>query len=124
MAGFKVLTDLGAEKCLKTAWRAAQDLGYALSGLEPEGRQFLARKGSWLLNMLGGNLFTPYCQFRISVETYDNTTEVVLERKQASTVTTGAVGAMRLSRQAEELRDGIAQALQKEGGQVLDKKEF
>jgi hypothetical protein len=124
MPGFKVLTDLPPEKCVKTTWRAAQDIGFTLSGLEPDGRHFLARKGNWLLNHFFGNLFTPYCQFKISAEVYDNGTEVVVEREQAATVTTGKLGAWRVHRQAEELTDAIAAALQNEGGKVLERKEF
>jgi hypothetical protein len=124
MAGYKVLTDLAADKCLKTAWRTAQDQGFSLSGLEPDGQHFIARKGNWLLNLLGGNLFTPFCQFKISAVPYDNGTEVVVEREQRALVSTGAIGAMRIQRQGSDLIDAIAAALQQEGGKVLDKKEF
>lgn len=126
MAGHKIMTDLEPPKALRTAWRAAQDQGFALTPapLPEDAHDFTAHKGSRWLNMLGGNLFTPHCRFKVSVERYDRGTEVVLETASAATVMTGAIGARRIGRQAAELADAVAQALQADGGRIIERKEY
>ncbi len=123
MAGYNVLTDLEPDKCLETAWRTAQERGFTLSGLEPSGRTFLARKGNWLLNHLGGNLFTPYCRFKFTITSHARGSELVLELEDAATVHTGKIGAWRIGRQEEKLLDAIAAAVEREGGRVLERGE-
>lgn len=126
MAGHKIMTDLEPTKALRAAWRAAQDQGFVLAPnpLPDDAQTFVAHKGNRWLNVLGGNLFTPHCRFKVSVERYDRGNEVVLETETAATVTTGAIGARRIVRQAVELADAVARALQTDGGQVLERKEF
>ena len=124
MAGYKVLTDLKPDQCLQTAWRTTQERGFKLSGLEPQGRTFLARKGNWLLNHLGGNLFTPYCRFKFTVAGHERGSELILELDDAATVPTGKIGAWRIGRQEEKLIAAITAAVEKEGGHVLERTEF
>jgi hypothetical protein len=122
MAGVKVLTDLDAHKALRSAWRAAQNQGYNLTSAGLDIPRFEAKKGHALFRILAGPL-APYCQFRVSVETYASGTEIVLE-KNMPWLTTGALGVRRVNRQADELADAIGTALQEDGGKVLEKKEF
>ena len=124
MPGYKVLTNLAPEKCLKAAWRAAQDCGFRLEPLADDATQFRARKGHWALNLLAGPWFsTPRCDFAVSTQVYENGTEVVLETN-SPWVTTGKVGVRRVNREAEELIRQIGEAIQKEGGTVIERKEF
>ena len=123
MPGYKVLTNLAPDRCLKAAWRAAQDCGFRLKPLADGATQFRAKKGHWALNVLAGNLFTPRCDIKVSTQQYDNGTEVVLEM-DVPWVTTGALGVRRANNQATALVDAIAETLKKEGGEVIERKEF
>jgi hypothetical protein len=120
--GLKVLTDLDSHKALRSAWRAAQEQGYSLASPGLDEPRFEARKGHVVWSMLVGPL-APYLHFKVSVEKYDNGCEVVLD-KTLPWITTGAVGVGRVNRQAEELMDAIAAALEKDGGRVLERKTF
>ena len=46
MAGVKLLTKTDPQLCLKLAYRAAQDLGYAVTPIEDASKRFTATKGS------------------------------------------------------------------------------
>lgn len=122
MAGLKLVTGLDAHTSLRSAWRAAQEQGYTLTSLGLDVPKFEARKGHVFWSMLVGPL-APHCKFLVSVESYASGTEVVLE-KTLPWVTSGAVGVSRVNRQAEELMDAIARAIETDGGQVLERKEF
>ena len=121
MPGFKLLTKLDPETCLKAAWRAAQDLGYSLPPLKDCSRRFTATKGSALLSVVP--LMPPQCVFHIAAESYADANEVVLERNEPW-LTSGAIGVSRVKKQAEELLCAIACAIEKEGGTISARKEF
>jgi hypothetical protein len=123
MAGLKLRTKLESAKCLKVAWRTAQDLGYSLTPIDDGSKSFTATKGSLLTSMLAGSLLAPYCYFQISTTIYADFNEVVLE-KNKPWLTSGAVGVGRVNRQAEDLIGAIAGAIEKEGGSILEKKAF
>jgi hypothetical protein len=123
MPGLKLLTRLEPPRCLKAAWRTAQDLGFSLTPIDESSSSFTATKGSMLTSMLAGSLLAPYCHFQISTATYSDTNEVVLE-KNKPWLTGGAVGVGRVNRAAKELLDAIAAAIEKDGGTILEKKEF
>ena len=122
MPGFKLLTNLDAATCLKTAWRIAQDLGYALTPIDEGSKRFKATKGNALLGVLAGP-FKPQCAFQIAVETYPDGVELILERNQPW-LSGGAIAVNKVARQAEELLNAIAAAVEKAGGAVVERKEF
>jgi hypothetical protein len=122
MAGFKLLTKLDSRTCLRVAWRVAQDLGFTLTPIGDCSQQFTASKGNLFMSMLGGP-FAPHCQFQISIKTYSDSNEVVLE-KNKPWLTSGAIGVSKVNRQAEELMQEIACAIEKEGGTIIERKEF
>jgi hypothetical protein len=122
MAGLKLLTKFDAQTCLKIAWRTAQEMGFSLTPLDESSRRFTASKGNIFTSILGGP-FAPNCNFKISVEDYPSANEVVLE-KQTAWLFSGAIGVGKVNRQAEELLSAIASAIEKEGGNILERKEF
>jgi len=122
MPGIKLLTKLDGATCLKLAWRAAQDLGFTLTPLGAEVKRFTATKGNALIGMLAGAL-APYCVFNVSIETYPDANEIVLE-KNKPWLSGGKLGVGKVDRQAEDLLDAITRAIEGEGGSVLERKEF
>lgn len=124
MPGMKLLTKHNPKTCLKIAWRIAQDLGYALTppALDDCAKTFLAEKGNVFFSMLAGPL-APHCRFRISVESYADANELVLD-KNVPWLTSGAVGVGRVHRQAEELLNAITCAIENDGGTIIARKEF
>jgi hypothetical protein len=122
MAGIKLLTKLAPQTCLKAAWRVAQDQSYSLTPIDASSDRFTATKGNVLLSVLAGP-FAPHCVFDIYVAAYGDANEVVLE-KNKPWLTTGAVGVRKVNEQAEELMRGIVTAIEKEGGTILERKEF
>lgn len=123
MAGLKLLTTLDAPMCLKLAWRAAQDHGFSLPPLEECAKRFSATKGNSLISMIAGPFATTPCNFQISIEQYGSTNEVVLE-KNSPWLTSGAAGVAKVNRQAEDLMNAIACAIEKAGGAIQERKEF
>ncbi len=123
MAGLKLLTKFDAQTCLKVAWRKAQDRGYRLPPLEECAKRFTATKGSALVSMIAGPFAATPCVFQISVEEYGDANEVVLEKNKPWLVS-GAAGVSKVNQQAEELMSAIACAIEKEGGTILERKEF
>ena len=117
MAGIKLLTKLDPQTCLKIAWRMAQDLGFSLTPLDESARRFSATKGS----ILAGP-FAPPCHFEISVASYSDANEIILEKNNPWL--TGAIGVGKVNRQAEDLISAIAAAIEKEGSTTLERKEF
>ncbi len=122
MPGIKLLTKLDAPTCLKLAWRAAQDSSYSLTPLESGTKRFTATKGNAVLGLLAGAL-APHCVFQVSAESYSDATEVAIE-KNKPWLSGGAVGVSKVNRQAEELLTAIARAIEREGGAILERKEF
>jgi hypothetical protein len=122
MPGFKLLTKLDAQTCLKAAWRTAQDLGYELTPIEDCAKRFTATKGSLLLSVLPFGV-APQCVFQIHVEAYPDGNELVLEKNEPW-LRGGAIAVGKVTRQAEELLGAIACAIEKAGGAVLERKEF
>src|SRR5260370_40940902 len=108
--------------CLKLAWRAAQDRGYALTPLGECAKRFTATKGNILIGVLAGAL-APRCVFEIAAEAYPDANELVLEMN-SPWLSGGIGGGRKVRRQADELMQAIACAIEKEGGIVLDRKEF
>jgi hypothetical protein len=122
MSGVKLLTKLDPQTCLKVAWRAAQDMSFSVPPIEECGKRFTATKGSAIFNLIAGPL-APQCVFQISVESYNDATEVVLE-KNKPWLTSGTVGVAKVNRQAEDLLAAITCGIEKAGGSVLERKEF
>ena len=122
MAGLKLLTNLEPQLCLKLAWRTAQDAGYSVTRIEEGSKRFTATKGNMLFAALAGAL-APRCSFEIAVEGYPDATELLLY-KNTPWLTTGVGGVATVARQADELMQGIAGAIEKAGGTVSARKEF
>jgi hypothetical protein len=122
MSGLKLLTKLEPQSCLRIAWRTAQDLGFSLTPLEDCAKRFSATKGSALMSVIAG-AFAPHCVFEISVAAYGDANEVVLEKNKPWLIS-GAVGVGKVNRQAEDLMRAIGCAIEKEGGTILERKEF
>ena len=122
MAGLKLLTKLEPLTCLKAAWRAAQNQGFSLTPIDEASERFTATKGNVLISMLAGP-FAPHCVFEIYVAAYRDANEVVLE-KNKPWLTTGAIGVKKVTQQAEDLLRDIVSAIEKEGGTILERKEF
>ncbi|MBI3823814.1 MAG: hypothetical protein HY289_14185 [Planctomycetes bacterium] len=122
MAGLKLLTKFDPQICLKTAWRTAQDFGYSLTPIGDCAKSFTATKGSALLGVLAGP-FAPQCIFEISVGAYSDANEVALTRN-TPWLMSGAAGVRKVNQRAEELMHAIACAIEKEGGTILERKEF
>ncbi|MSU80724.1 MAG: hypothetical protein EXS16_21880 [Gemmataceae bacterium] len=122
MPGIKLLTNLDPKKCLKVAWRTAQDMGYSLSPIEETSKRFGATKGNLLMNLIAGPL-APRSAFEITVESYSDTNEVSLETNQPW-ITSGAIGVSRVRKRADELLDAIGRAIENEGGAIQGRKEY
>jgi hypothetical protein len=122
MAGMKLLTKLDPLTCLKLAWRTAQDQGYTITPIDDNSKHFTAKRGNVVVGLIAGPV-SPYCCFEISVESYPSANELVLE-KNNPWFTSGAIGVSRVNARATELFDGIAAAIEKEGGTIVERKEF
>lgn len=122
MPGLKLRTKHEARTCLKLAWRTAQNLGYSLTPIDDASKRFTATKGNVLVSLLGG-LFPPRCDFQISIESYSDANELVLERNTPQ-LTGGAMGVSRVHQRAEELLDAIASDIEGDGGTILEKRKF
>jgi hypothetical protein len=119
--GLKLLTNMDPQLCLKLAWRTAQDRGYSLTPLGDGARSFTASKGNKLLGVLAGAL-APHCVFEIAAEAYPDANELVLQ--MSTPWVSGTAGIRKVRRQADELLQAIANAVEKEGATVLERKEF
>ena len=122
MPGIKLLTKLDPPTCLKAAHRAAQDLGFSLTAIDGSSKRFTATKGNVLVSMIAGP-FAPHCHFEVSAECYADANEVVLEMNPPRLMT-GSVGVSKVKKQAEDLMAAIATAIEKEGGAIVERKEF
>ena len=118
MAGFKIWTDLPADKTYRLARQAAEDLAFAVRPLTET--SFSAKKGSKGLSLLIGALSA--CDFQVFVEDLGQDREVRIERN--AVWWTGLIGAQRNKARAKELSAAIAARVQQEGGKVLQEKEF
>ena len=120
MAGIKLVTDMDPETALQLAWRAAQDLRFTLTPIADG--SFCASKGHAIWSILVGPA-APHCQFKIAAQKYpDGTTDLVLERNSA--VTSGLLGRRRISGEADALMQKIADAVQQNGGTIIERKEL
>jgi hypothetical protein len=122
MPGLKLLTKLDPQTCLKTAWRSAQDMGFSVTPIEDCSKRFTATKGSLIGNLLGG-FMAPQCVFQVTVEVYPDTNELSVERNDPW-LTSGKMGVSKVKRQAEELLNSIACAIEKAGGTISERKEY
>ncbi|MBI2805656.1 MAG: hypothetical protein HYX68_11820 [Planctomycetes bacterium] len=122
MPGTKLLTKLDAATGLRLAWRTAQDLGYSLTPLGEGANRFTATKGSMLGSFLAGAL-APYCAFEISTGSYSDANEIILE-KNSPGLLIGKMGLNKVNRQADELIAAIVNAIEREGGTILERKDF
>ena len=122
MAGFKLLTKLDPKTCLKVAFRAAQDLGFTLTPYHECSLHFTASKGSLLKSVFAGAL-APHCVFEISASAYSDANELVLQRNEPWLIA-GSAGNAKVKQQAEDMIAAIACAIEKEGGAILERKEF
>ena len=121
MPGLKLLTHFDPPTCVKVAWRAAQDLGYALTPIDDGATCFTASKGSALLSVVP--FMPPKCVFQVAVVCYPDCNEVVVERNEPW-VTSGKIGVNRVKQHAEELVGAIVSAIEKAGGKITERKEF
>lgn len=122
MPGMKLITALDPQTCLKIAWRTAQDLGYSLTPIEDTSKRFTATKGSAIANLLGGFL-APQCVFQVTVENYPDANEVSLERNEPW-LSSGKIGVGKVKKQADELFNSIANAIEKAGGKIAERREY
>ena len=93
-----------------------------MTPIEDCARRFTATKGNVVMSALAGPL-APHCHFEIVVEAYPDANELVLHMNKPW-LTSGAIGVGRVNRQAEDLMNGIAGAIENEGGTIIDRKEF
>jgi hypothetical protein len=120
MAGIKLVIDMEPEKSLKLAWRVAQDMAFELTPIKD--LAFQASKGHFLWSMLAGAA-APHCKFNFSAHRYDDgTTDVMLERNGA--LTSGLLGLRRIKTEADALMQKLAEAIQQNGGKVIERKEI
>jgi hypothetical protein len=120
MAGIKLVMDTDPEQGLQMAWRAAQDLGFKLTPIKDG--TFQASKGHLVWSILVGPA-APHCDFKLSAHRYgDGTTDLVLERNGAWT--SGLIGKHRIKGEAEALIQKVAEAIQTNGGKVIERKEI
>jgi hypothetical protein len=120
MAGIKLVIDMEPEKSLKLAWRAAQDMTFALTPVKD--LAFQASKGHFLWSMLAGAA-APHCNFSFTAHRYeDGTTDIVLERNGA--LTSGLLGLRRIKAEADALMQKVSEAIQQNGGKVIERKEI
>jgi hypothetical protein len=119
MAGLKFTTDLDAESLYKIAYRRAQDMGFTVR--EAGESAFTAKSGNMALSIAVGAL-SVYCDFRLSIEEYDDGNELVLERN--TPWWTGMIGVSRVKNRANELMKNIKDEVELRGGRILREKEF
>jgi hypothetical protein len=117
MPGLKFTTNLDAESLFKSAFRRAQDQGYTVRATGD--RAFAATSGNMALSVLA---VSSYCDFRVSVEKYDDGNELVLERNSPWLL--GAVGVGRVKSKAQELFKNLKDEVAQRGGQIRNEKEF
>jgi hypothetical protein len=122
MSGVKLLTKHDPKLCLKAAFRAAQNLGFNVTPIDDNSKRFSATKGNFLLSALAGP-FAPRCDFQVSVETYLDTTEVVLDINKPW-LSSGSVGVRKVKEQADALLRDIISAIEKDGGKIAERREF
>jgi hypothetical protein len=120
MAGIKLVTDTEPDKGLQLAWRAAQDLGFTLTPVQDGA--FQASKGGAFWSFVAGAA-APHCSFKLSANRYgDDTTDLVLDL--AIGWTAGLIGKRRIWAEADALMKLVADAIEKDGGKVIERKEI
>jgi hypothetical protein len=120
VTGYKIYTDLPANKTYVRARQAAYKRHFAL---EDKGeRAFVATKGSYWMSLFFG-AFNVYCEFQLSVEDHGKATVVVLECNKPSGIS-GASGAERIKSRARELVNSIITEILAGGGKVLKENEY
>jgi hypothetical protein len=118
MAGIKLVTDMDLDTAVQLAWRAAQDLSFTLTPVQ--GGAFQASKGSLVASILVGSA-APRCAFKIAAKKYvDGTTDLVLARNSGWPC--GLLGMRRINAEAEALMQKVADAIQQNGGKVIERK--
>jgi hypothetical protein len=119
MAGLKFTTDADTATLLKLAYRRAQEMGFAVS--ETGNMSLRIRRGNLLLGIIM-NPVVAYCDFKLSVEEYDDANEVVLEWESPWWI--GVVGVARTKNQAKELMKNLRDEVSLRGSRIFDEKEF
>jgi hypothetical protein len=117
MAGLKFTTNLDADALYKLAFRRAQNQGYTVRAIDD--RAFSAVSGNTALSVLA---ISTRCDFRVSVEPYDDGNELVLERNHPSLL--GVIGVARVKGKAQGLFRSIADDVVQQGAQVMNEREF
>src|SRR3954452_23411583 len=117
MPGLKFTTNLDGETLHKLAFRRAQDLGYTVRATSD--RVFSATMGNVALSVLA---LASRCDFRVSVESYDDGNELVLERNSPWFL--GTIGVARVKSNANDLFKAIKEEVLKRGGKITNEKEF
>jgi hypothetical protein len=120
MAGFSIRTGVDAETAFKTARRAAKDLGFTVRNVGDW--EFVAQKGNLIASIFVG-AFVAYCDFHVFVEeNKKGAVEISIQRN--TPWWTGAIGVHRVNNAAEALADGIDDAIEADGGKVLNRGTF
>ena len=120
MPGFKIYTDLPANKTYVRARQAAYKRHFTL---EDKGeRAFVATRGSYWMSYFFGAV-NVYCEFQLSVEDHGKATVVVLECNEPEGIFSGS-GVTRIKHRAKELENAIVTEILGGGGKVLKEREY
>lgn len=119
MAGHKIVTNLDATAAFQLARKVARDLDFRIT--RRDDLSFSAEKGNLGLSIFVG-AFVAYCNFQITVEERRDESAIFIERN--SPWWTGVIGVSRVKSRVKDLAAAIADAIEDEGGKVLDEKEI
>ncbi len=120
MAGIKLVTNAEPDVVLQTAWRTAQDLGFRLTPIQDG--TFSASKGRAIWSLVAGAA-APHCAFTLSARRYgDAETDLMLDMHVGWTA--GMIGKRRIWGEADALMQQVAEAIEKQGGKVIERKEI
>jgi hypothetical protein len=119
MAGFKIWTDLDADKTYRLCRRVAEKLEFTVRPIDD--LAFAAQKGNLAVSILVGAIIA-YCDFEVFIEDLGDETEIRIERN--TPWWTGLIGVRRVKSRAKDLADAIADRIEDEDGRVLKEKEF
>jgi hypothetical protein len=118
MAGIVIVANnIDAEAAFKIAGKVARRLEFATHRIDDW--EWEATKGSLVASIFLG-AFIAYCDFRIWVEEErDRSVAISIERN--CPWWSGIIGVNRVKNQAAALADAIEEALEKDGGEVLER---
>ncbi len=119
MAGIKLVIDTESDTALQVAWRAAQDLGFRLTPIRDGA--FEASKGRAIWSLVAGAA-APHCAFTLSAKRYGDATDLRLDLHVGWTA--GLIGKRRIWAEADALMQKVAEAVQQQGGKVIERKEI